>query len=59
MVPGEVVYVGDALADYDMAKAAGIHFLGVSSSFANLDANHPSYEVYPITDLPELLSTRL
>ncbi len=56
--PDEVIYVGDALADYEMAKAAGVHFLGVSSSFANLNSNHAGYELHPITDLPELLLAR-
>ncbi len=56
MAAHEAVYIGDACADYEMAKAAGVRFLGVSSSFANLDSNHPNYEVRSITDLPELLS---
>lgn len=55
----EVVYVGDAHADYEMAKASGVHFLGVRSRFANLDSNHADYQLYRLTDLPELLcSTR-
>jgi phosphoglycolate phosphatase-like HAD superfamily hydrolase len=54
----EVVYVGDDVVDYEMAKAAGVHFLGVSSSIANLNSNHPGYEVHSIIHLPELLSIR-
>jgi phosphoglycolate phosphatase-like HAD superfamily hydrolase len=54
----EAVYIGDAFADFEMAKAAGVHFLGVSSNFANLNSNHPDYEVHSITNLPELLSSR-
>jgi phosphoglycolate phosphatase/pyrophosphatase PpaX len=57
MESNEVVYIGDAFADYEMAKAAGVHFLGVSSSFANLNSDHPGYEVHSIIDLPELLGT--
>lgn len=57
MESNEVVYIGDASDDYEMAKAAGIRFLGVSSSFANLNSNHPGYEVHSITDLPGLLSS--
>ena len=56
MGPSEVVYVGDALADYEMAKAAGVHFLGVSSSFANLNPDHADYRLHPISGLPGLLS---
>jgi len=55
----EAVYVGDAFADYEMAKAAGVHFIGVSSSFANLNSDHANYELHPITGLPGLLSTKL
>lgn len=58
MESSEVVYIGDAFADYEMAKAAGVHFLGVSSSFANLNSNHADYEVHSIIDLPELLGRR-
>ena len=54
----EVVYVGDALADYEMAKACGVYFLGVGSSFANLKSNHADYKLHSITDLPELLCSR-
>lgn len=56
MEPNEVVYIGDAFADYEMAKAAGVYFLGVSSGFANLIPNHPSYKVHSITDLLDLLN---
>lgn len=58
MGPDEVVYVGDALADYEMAKACGVHFLGVSSDFANLDSNHAGYKLHPFADLPEVLCGR-
>lgn len=59
MGPSEVVYVGDALADYEMAKAAGVHFLGVSSSFANLNPDHADYGLHTISGLPRLLSATL
>jgi HAD superfamily hydrolase (TIGR01549 family) len=58
MGPDEVVYVGDALADYEMAQACGVHFLGVSSGFANLAPDHPGYKLHPITDLPGVLRGR-
>ena len=51
----KVVYIGDAHADYEMAKAAGVHFIGVSSAFASLNSNDPEYSVYPIVDIPGLL----
>ncbi|NNG01503.1 MAG: HAD family hydrolase [Desulfobacteraceae bacterium] len=53
--PGETVYIGDALADYEMALAAGVSFIGVKSDFANLNSDDPSYQVYPIKHLPDLL----
>jgi pyrophosphatase PpaX len=32
--PKEALYVGDAQADYEMARAAGVAFLGVASKFS-------------------------
>lgn len=52
----EAVYVGDALADFEMASAAGVRFFGVPSEFANLAAGHSDYQIHPITDLPNLLA---
>jgi HAD superfamily hydrolase (TIGR01549 family) len=50
----EVVYIGDAYADYEMARAAKINFLGVTSAFASLKPDCSDYQVCAITDLPEL-----
>ena len=55
MQPGEVVYIGDAYADYEMSKAAGVYFIGVRSSFASINSNDPYYCVYSITELQNLL----
>jgi len=52
---GEVAYVGDALADYEMSKAAGVYFIGVRSAFAGLNSNDPYFCVSSITELPDLL----
>jgi HAD superfamily hydrolase (TIGR01549 family) len=54
--PNEAAYIGDAYADYEMAQAAGVYFIGVRSAFTNLNSNDPSYRVYPIADLLNLLS---
>jgi HAD superfamily hydrolase (TIGR01549 family) len=51
----EAVYVGDAHADFEMARNAGVRFFGVASEFANLTIDHPEYEVNPIHALPDLL----
>jgi HAD superfamily hydrolase (TIGR01549 family) len=51
----EAVYIGDASADYEMAKAAGVYFIGVSSEFDSLSPNHPDYNIHSLTDLPGLL----
>ena len=44
-----------AEADYKMAQAAGIFFIGVISDFANLNSIDPKYCVYSISELPDLL----
>ena len=49
------VYIGDSSADYEMAKAAGVYFIGVSSEFNSLSTNHPDYSIHSITDLPKLM----
>src|SRR5262249_15591808 len=36
VLPNETIYVGDAHADFEMARAAGVSFYGVASEFANL-----------------------
>ncbi len=56
--PGEAVYVGDAHADFEMAKMAGVRFYGVPSEFANLSHDHPEYGIYEITSLPEMLEMK-
>lgn len=53
--PGEAIYIGDSSADYEMAKAAGVYFIGVSSEFNSLSSNHPDYSIHSITDLLKLL----
>jgi phosphoglycolate phosphatase-like HAD superfamily hydrolase len=53
----EAIYVGDANADFEMARAAGVRFFGVSSEFANLTSDHPEYDVHPISLLPDLLKS--
>ena len=54
----EAIYVGDSTADYEMAKAAGVYFIGVNSEFESLITNHPDYVVNSIADLPRLLSNK-
>jgi len=51
----ETVYVGDAHADFEMARAAGVKFLGVPSEFANLTDDHPDYDIHPLISLPGLI----
>lgn len=52
--PSEALYVGDAHADFEMARAAGVRFFGVPSEFANLASDHPEYEVRLIGELPRV-----
>lgn len=50
----ESAYIGDASADYEMALAAGVHFVGIPSAFASLKPDHPCFKVQGITDLIEV-----
>ncbi|MGB5286977.1 MAG: HAD family hydrolase [Ignavibacteriaceae bacterium] len=52
----EAVYIGDSSADCEMAKAAGIYFIGVNSEFDSLNPASPDYLIQSVVDLPELLS---
>ncbi len=47
----EAVYIGDAWADYEMAQAAGVRFIGIPSQFASLKAEHPIRQVSSIRGL--------
>jgi phosphoglycolate phosphatase/pyrophosphatase PpaX len=55
--PSESLYVGDAHADFEMSRAAGVTFIGVSSEFANLTDDHPEYDVHPIASLPRVIES--
>ena len=54
----QAVYVGDAHADFEMSRAAGVPFIGVQSEFANLTVDHPEYEIHSIKSLPDVISKR-
>lgn len=56
--PDEAIYVGDAHADFEMSRAAGVPFIGVASEFVNLVEDHPEYDIHPITSLPRLVRER-
>jgi HAD superfamily hydrolase (TIGR01549 family) len=56
--PDEAIYIGDSSADYEMAKAASVYFIGVSSEFNSLSSNHPDYSIHSLTDLPELMGLK-
>ena len=55
--PHETIYVGDASADYEMARALDVAFLGVTSAFvqAHEEASYP--RVPSVTALPALLAS--
>ena len=55
LTPDEAIYVGDAHADFEMSRAAGVRFIGVASDFANLTDKHEEYRVHPITSLPDVI----
>jgi HAD superfamily hydrolase (TIGR01549 family) len=54
----ESAYIGDAHADYEMALAAGVYFVGIPSAFANLKPDHPCFKVHGITDLVDVFMSR-
>ena len=54
----QAIYVGDAFADFQMSRAAGVPFIGVESEFANLEYGHAEYEIHSITSLPRVLAKR-
>lgn len=56
--PDESVYIGDSSADLEMAKAAGIYFIGVRSRFKNLISNSSYYHIQSITELTDLLQVQ-
>lgn len=54
----EAIYIGDSSADFEMAKAAGVFFIGVRSEFNSLSKNHSDYRIHLLTDLPKLMGVR-
>ncbi|MGH7452953.1 MAG: HAD family hydrolase, partial [bacterium] len=54
--PHEAVYIGDAQADYEMAHAAKVQFVGVQSEFASLKAIDSCLQVETIAELVTLLT---
>ena len=57
IAPADAIYVGDAHADFEMASAADVRFVGVMSEFANLIDDHPEYDVYPIESLQDVIDS--
>jgi haloacid dehalogenase superfamily, subfamily IA, variant 3 with third motif having DD or ED/haloacid dehalogenase superfamily, subfamily IA, variant 1 with third motif having Dx(3-4)D or Dx(3-4)E len=55
VTPAEAIYVGDAHADFEMARAARVRFFGVPSEFANLSPDHPEYDIHTINALPDMV----
>ncbi len=51
--PHETVYIGDARADFEMAHAAGVAFLGVKSDFHNHEEDSP---FTPLSSVDAVLS---
>jgi HAD superfamily hydrolase (TIGR01509 family) len=49
--PDEAVYIGDAGADYEMAQAAQMRFLGIPSAFASLNSDHSCIQIPTISGL--------
>ena len=47
----EAVYVGDSNADYEMARAAGVSFLGVASAFEDTGTDRPYRQMASVVDI--------
>ncbi len=54
----EAVYIGDSSADFEMAKAAGVCFIGVSSEFDSFNPAHPDYLIQSINELLGLMGIK-
>lgn len=54
--PHQAVYIGDAQADYEMAHAARVQFVGVRSAFASLKAIDSCIQIETIAELATLLA---
>lgn len=54
--PHEAIYIGDAQADYEMAHAAKVQFVGVRSAFASLKAIDSCIQVRTIAEIVTLLA---
>ncbi len=54
--PHQAVYIGDAQADYEMAHAARVQFVGVRSAFASLKAIDSCIQIETIVELATLLA---
>jgi len=54
--PHQAVYIGDAYADYEMAQAAGVDFIGVKSAYGGLDSDDSYRYVASVVELPYLFS---
>lgn len=52
--PDQAVYIGDALADWEMSRAAGVPFIGIPSRFASLTPETPCDQVRSLVDLLDL-----
>ena len=55
--PRVVLYVGDAPADYEMARALDVAFLGITSAFVQTSEPLPFPRVPSVTALPSLLAS--
>jgi pyrophosphatase PpaX len=55
LLPDDVVYIGDACADFEMSRAARVRFIGVTSDFVNLELDHEEYKIHTIAELPSVL----
>jgi phosphoglycolate phosphatase/pyrophosphatase PpaX len=55
----QTIYIGDSSADFELAKAANVSFIGVRSSFDNLNYNHTEYRVYSLSELPSVIDIKV
>ena len=58
LAPHEAVYIGDWTSDYEMAKAAGVRFVGVRSDFNLACPDQSLFSLISVSELPAFLRTK-
>ena len=55
LLPREAIYIGDWPTDHEMARTAGVAFVGIRSEFNAVHPNQSLFILRSVTELPALL----